>query len=242
MNSLLKSLRQIGTLFRKAPFLILLLQLPEVSVDWLDRLFRDAFEAKPLLGAGILFPYFILASSLSTALTALAARELENGRPIKLGWLIAQVGKRIFLFLKTSFACGLFIVVGMPVLIPALYFMTVYLFVPVLTVFDSPAPALTMLARSKRLAKLDFLKVFCFTLFFLGVGVVFFLIQGEIDKWLIDQMNFPAISGAFADSIFALALGVTVNLGVYVLYGHLNQMRILKTNEIPGDSAPRQNS
>jgi len=218
MKSLSAALRSLFQTYSKAPLLFLVLQLPEVSVDWIDRAFRADFEKNPLLGALTLFPYFTLASGLSTALTAIAAAEIVADRPATWNGVWAKLNGKVWLLAKASLLSGLFILLGMPVLLPAIYFMAVYLLVPLVVVLETPAPALALMVRSKNLVKPHFYKVLGFTLFFLAVGVAMFLAQGEIDKHLIDAAGYPAHLGVVVDSVFALLLGVGVNLGIFQIY------------------------
>ena len=171
-----------------------------------------------MVGAVTLFPYFIFTTALSSALTALIARDIDHGNQPTLGRALSQLGSRFGSFLKASLLCGVFIVVGLPVLLPAIYFMAIYLFVPLIAVFDAPAPAFSILARSKNLAKTNLKVVLTFTLASLATGLLFFLIQGEVEKLLLTKLDLPLISGAIADSFFAMTLGVIVNLGAYALY------------------------
>ncbi len=218
MKSLTARIVSIGRTFGRAPILFILLQIPEVSVDWLDRGFRSYFEAHPFIGALTLFPYFTVASALSTALTAIAVAHMAGGRKTSVTEVFRALTPRLGLLIKTSLLSGLFVLVGMPVLFPAIYFMTVYLLVPLVVVFDPPALAFSLLARSKNIVRARFWPVFFFTIFFLSVGVGMFLVQGGMDKRLIDQMGYPVYVGAIVDTVFSIALGIGVNLGIYEVF------------------------
>jgi hypothetical protein len=234
MKSLFSPFRNVAKTFAAAPLLLLVAQIPEVSVDWVDRAFRQDFEKHPALGAVALFPYFAVMSALSTALTGIAARELTAGNRVTLSGVWHVVRPRLGSLFKASLLSGVFVLVGMPVLVPAVYFMTVYLLVPLTVVFESPAPAFTILARSKNLVRRRFWPVLGFTLFFLLVGVAMFLVQGEIDKRFLENSEAPRLTGAIIDTVFSLILGVGVNLGIFQIYGWLLG---LAANPAPSTSA-----
>ena len=154
---ILRSFKATWSLFAAAPLHFLILQIPEVSVEAIYALFPGIREASMPLVLAILFPYLAIVSFLSTALTFVSTESGKSGRPITLRGTILVVMERLGTLLPVALLTGTILLLGMVALVlPFLYFMTLYLFVPFIVMTEARLKWSVYLHKSKVVAKRHF--------------------------------------------------------------------------------------
>jgi len=199
--------RQVG--------LLLLLQIPEALVENLDSLVPEPIvERHPILTVLMLLPLFAAASSISAALTTLALAAIRRGAVPSLASLRVQMRGRWKGLLLSALISGVLIVAGLPVILPGIYFMAVYLFVPAVAVVSPVAPASVYLARSKRLVKSRLWQVLGITIGLLAFGLGLHAIGESVGAWLAPGGGSGTAAALLARSGVAVLASLGLNMGL----------------------------
>lgn len=189
--------------FTIAPFLFLLFQVPEAIIDGIELIADGWLESRPLMALALLFPVYCLSSSFSAAWTYLVAKQIHEGRKPTFRYCLHSLrGHASWILIQSSLAVGLVVALGVPaLLLPAFYFMAVYLFVPWIIADGQSDTVGAALARSKR------------------------LIDGRIIEWICIVMAFIALGlmshfggDAIVKSFNRLSDSVWLHVGTYVLF------------------------
>lgn len=170
---------RVGQVWREAPTLLLLAQLPETTVDLVEKaLGLTKLGESPMLLALAILPYFWIASATSLYLTAFVVFSLDRKEiPTARGALDA-LGSRLPQIVSSSLLAGVVVLVGIPLVFPGLYFMCCYLFVPVCIAADPlRVPSSALLSRSKKIARTRLSLVVPLGAGLLGVGLALFFVE-----------------------------------------------------------------
>ena len=168
-----------------APLHFLVLQIPEVSVEAIYAFFPNLREAPLPLIAAVLFPYLAITSFLSSALTFASLRQARAGGNPSLGNSINLVISKSKILFPTSLLTGVILLLGMvALLLPFLYFMALYLFVPFLVMTEGPLPWSVYLHKSKVLAKRRFWSCLALVLLMLAVSFGSDAACNELREWI----------------------------------------------------------
>jgi len=204
----------MGRTFGRAPILFLLAQLPEVSVNWIETAFRDQMESRQALAVFVLLPYFAIASALSVALTGLLASQTTPSLKVA----FRRVGERLSTILGAALLSIIVVALGMAAyFLPGIFFMTLYMFTPLVAVLEEPRRSFGVLARSTNLTFSRPKVVFGFMAVFLAVGGVLFVAEPEFAKFT-ETRGYPAYWNLVFDTVFSFIFGIAVNLGIYEVY------------------------
>jgi len=154
---ILRAFKSTWGIFALAPIHFLILQIPEVSVEAIYALFPSIREAPLPLILAVLFPYLSIVSFLSTAATFVSLESAKTGRPVTLNGSAVIVMERLGKLLPVALLTGLILLLGMVALVlPFLYFMALYLFVPFVVMTEGEHPWSVYLHKSKVIAKRHF--------------------------------------------------------------------------------------
>jgi hypothetical protein len=175
--------------FRLAPWHFLLLQFPEAAADLLERLSPGRAEEHLALKIILLFPSFCIASTLASSLTFASVLDLSKNVPLSIGSSLRSVGEKWKTLIPTSVLLGIIILLGfLALILPGLYFMAAFLFVPQLIVTEPKLPWSVYFFKSKKLAKKAFLKTFfAVTIFFIANVAGYFI--GELGEGAVASLT-----------------------------------------------------
>lgn len=219
MKVSLKSLFQFTARhFREAPTHFILLQTLNGLSGLVAKALESRFENSPLLAGALFFPIFCIASTLTCALTFISVNERENGRRVNLTECFELLKPRLKSLVGASLALGFLFVLGLAALIlPALYFMAIYLFVPLLLVSNSQMTLSPALYRSSKMIK-NHRGTAAFTVFvILLVGVLTFLVSYSLGRFAggitsIEALRFWVSAGI--DAFLTMLTGAMIDLWI----------------------------
>jgi len=146
---LLKICRESGRAIRKAPWHFLLLQAPEAGFDIVEKTLTPLSESSPFLALLIILPLVWLLSALSISLTFASVQRMRKRQAPDWKKSVKDVRKHLGQILPASFLVGIVVLCGLLLLIPGIYFMAIYLFVPQIAMTYPKYPATTYLSISK---------------------------------------------------------------------------------------------
>ena len=152
------------------PFAFLLLQIPELSTDWLMAWLHVKDQSVTFAKLVLLLPYICVTSTLTSSLTCALVIERDREASGALGRALRLVGSRLGSLIPVSLLSGCIVLLGVAAaVLPGLYFMTLFLFVPQLLVTENRLPWSVYLSRSKRLAKKQLRRNLVLVLVIMGV-------------------------------------------------------------------------
>ncbi len=191
MNDLFALLKRAILLFKKYPVHFLVFQIPEVSVELIEAMIGPKTENRILIILVFALPYFFFTSFLTSALTFLSVRDTTtSGRPPSLGMALGRIVPKLKLLLPVSLLTGIILGLSLAAFIlPVFYFMTVYLFVPILVASETKMAWSQYLYRSKKIIQTRLWKtmtiVFCMltSSFIIQVGLNIDLIWNFVGEW-----------------------------------------------------------
>ncbi len=102
-------------------------------------------------------------SVISAALSFDFVWQLEHGQVPQIGRSLKRLQEKLLPLLLESLIIGVPIILGSLLVLPGLYFFTIYLFVPGLVMVRPPSPAFSYLAESTLLARGRFFKLMFFS-------------------------------------------------------------------------------
>ena len=176
-------LRATFRLLAAFPCSLLFLQLPTGFLELVGGALSMRHEESMVVASALFFPYNV-ASAISCALTFVFVHEIAAGRPASWRFAYAQITTRLGRLVPVAFLATLLCLVGMVALIvPALYFMTVFFFFPQVVASEPWLPWTVYLNRSKRIAKQAFWKTLAAVLCFLVIEIGLERISGTLGSW-----------------------------------------------------------
>ncbi len=158
--------------FVSSPLFFLLVQIPEASAEVVYELLTPYSQNNLILTFALFFPYLCVVSFLSSAAVFLGVDALSRGRKPSFSEIFHKIWKKIGVLIPVSLLTGFIALLGLVALIlPFLYFLAIYLFVPMLVVTESKQPWSVYLHQSKIQSKLTFKWSLAAVLVMLGVQV-----------------------------------------------------------------------
>ncbi len=191
---------------------VVLLQLPLGILVVAQRFFDSHFESHPILAVLLLLPLFSVGSSLSTALTFLY---LQTPSPRKLSTfahLLKDSSKKLKYLVPTSLCVAIFFGLGLAAFIlPGLYFISLYFFVPILVVREPIQPIANYLFASKTIVTQS-RNIFWTTA---GLALATLLMELPI-SYFVDSLSsligHPSLCDMLISMMFASFLDIMVSL------------------------------
>lgn len=199
---------------RAAPLHFLLLQIPETSIDFVDKWLEPLVQENHWILLVTVVPYFVVCSALSTSLTFVSVVEVCQGKRPTLATTLRAVLARLVPLLASAFLAAALVIVGLPLFfIPALYFLTIYLFVPYYVMAEPTGSPSIYLALSKRLAKANLGKTFGVTFILLAVGLGLYYAGDGLDAWAGADVARKAVATGI-NVFLSLVSSCMMNVGV----------------------------
>jgi len=202
-----------------APLHFLILQLPEASSDVLEKLFPSGEGQGPLFWrVAILFPYFCIASTAASALTFASVFRQAQKQPLTLRYNLKIAREKMGILVPVSLLLGLVTLLGfVALIIPGIYFMAIFLFVPPLIISEPPLPWSVYLSKSKKIAKTAIWQTLAIvTVFFLINFAVFAqssFVESELNHWFGASM-ISSILALAATAVLSIIIGAFVNVWI----------------------------
>jgi hypothetical protein len=187
--------------------LLLLVQIPMGLLVLLQRVVEPYLEGSPIIGLTLLLPLFSIGSSLCTALTFWVVQLPSPRRltDIRLVW--EKLSPHYKPLTLSSLLIAFFFGLGLAAFIlPGLYFISLYFFVPLCVVTEPGKPIAKYLYQSKMLVTHS-RKTFLTTLAFVTVT---FLIEIPVSI-LVDALSGPMGGAAFFDVILTMLLSGVID-------------------------------
>lgn len=208
--------RTTAQTFAANPWQFFWLQLPVGSVEILERCLTTFEEKGTRWGIFVLLPYFMIASALATSATFSFILQKRQGRVPTLWTVWNAIAAKLPLLIPAALLVGLVCGLGIIALIlPGLYFMTLYLFVPHLIVYEERSPLMTHLYKSTHLAKAQLKKTFSVVLVISFLSLFVFFGGETIGTWLGGVSTNGLIQNTLLVSIkalFAMLAGVFIDI------------------------------
>ena len=162
---LLNICRQTGRALKTAPLHYLALQLPEASFDLVEHSLAPVSDKHPLFALLIILPLVWELSAISIAFTFASILRRRRGEKPSIRQSVTEVRGRLRQILPSSFLVAIVVLLGLFLLVPGIYFMAIYLFVPHFAMIMSPAPATAYLNLSTRLVRQHLWTTLCLVVF-----------------------------------------------------------------------------
>ncbi len=204
--------------------ILLLLQFSEGFAAVVEKFLEHRFDSSPILGALLFFPLFCMASTISNALTFLFLLHKQQSKPTQFKVLWKRVWDKKVPLILSSFVLGIVFLLGFAALVlPAFYFMALYLFVPQFVLTEESTVS-GYLYKSKRIAsKRLWLCVASVSLAF-TLGLISFLASESLGNWAGGFSQIPLISFMISlcvDVFFSMLSGAVIDVWIAVLFFHL---------------------
>ncbi len=213
MKTFLSLLRNTGQNLFYFPLSLLGLQGFDLLSEGLIAYF-DHRELPPYYVLALLFPMTWLFTAIGTAATCAFLRGKRGGPPLSVGGAYRLVFQRLTPLTLSSLTVALVVMVGLVAILPGIYFLAIYVFVPCLVVERvRPATVFVYLAESKRIARSALFPLLLLALVVLALGIGL----GEAQERL---GSLPA------KLLVSLVLSATMNTFLCLTYFHLEE----KTN------------
>lgn len=181
--------------------LLTLVQLPEAFVEPLSTLLMPKGEPNLLLIFLVLFPFLCVASFLSSSLTFSVVRQVHTGVRPSLKAALKELRPCLSTLLPVSLVTGLITVLGLPLFLPFLYFLAVYLFVPMLVMTHPKQPWSLYLHQSKMLSKKMFWRS-------VGAVLVMLILQVGIGAGIPELEGLFLVGSDATEPILAILQGI----------------------------------
>lgn len=209
------------------PIALFLAQLPQGLLALLQTAIEHFMENRPIIGFAVIFPVFCITSAISSALTFSLLLQHTDGKKPNLLTAASIVKSKFNTLLLGSLAVGVFFVLGLCALIlPALYFMAVYLFVPHLILLNDKRPISAFLFQSKKWvtsSRTTLIQTMALILFMIALGIGSYLAGQKLTEYIISLSSIGGGSGmiALCVDMASSMLGGAI-LDVFVGYSFLN--------------------
>lgn len=203
---------------KSAPLLFFGLQFLEGLSSVIAKLLETRFESNPVLAVVLFFPVFCIASTLSNALTFTKIR----GETLSTIW--PYFGQLVL----ASLTLGLVFILGFAALIlPAFYFMAIYLFVPQVILSEQPGMSLSLgLFRSTKIAKAAFKTCVLTAIGALGIAFLTFMISESLGRWAGGVTENPFLRHSISigiDAFLSMSTGAIIDVWVCHLFLELGK-------------------
>jgi hypothetical protein len=176
-------------------------------------------EKYPLVALVVILPLVWLLSALSIALTFAIVRRLRRGDGIGLGVVLSDLKPRLMRLLAASFLNGMVVLCGLLLVLPGIYFMTIYLFVPQLVMTLPVYPASTYLHLSKNLVRTHFWSTLSVVLLLFLSDLGLYVVGETLGTWIGGWAeNDAARDGLLIGTKMVLSLLTSAGINVGISY------------------------
>lgn len=167
-----------------APVHFISLQFLEALSSILEHTLETYFKSQPILAGLVFFPVFCIASCISNSLTYVSVRQVGEGTLPTFGESWKKVSEVLGMLILSSLVLGLVFVLGIMVFIlPALFLMALYLFVPHLILTEKGLPLSVYLFRSTRISKKSYWQCFFTVVGAVLLGLATYLLAETLGTW-----------------------------------------------------------
>lgn len=201
--------RRIFTVLSVAPLHFVSLQFLEALSSILEHTLESHGKENPIFAGLLFFPVFCIASSLGNALTFASVRQIGLGKSpsFKQSW--EEVSEVLGTLILASLVLGLVFVLGVMVFVlPAFYFMSLYLFVPQLILSEKGLKLSVYLFRSTKIAKTAFWECLFTVIGTMAIGIVTYLLAETLGTWA---------GGLSPDAFTRNLISLTVNIAFSII-------------------------
>lgn len=210
VKTFLTLIRDTGRNLFYFPMSLIGLQAFDLLSEGLIALF-DQREMPPYYTLALLFPLTWLFTAIGTAATCIFLRARRRGQPASVSDAYRVVFRRMTPLILTSMVVALVVMIGLIAILPGIYFLAVYLFVPCLVAErERPGTLFVYLAESKRIARSSLIPLLILALVVLVLGIGL----GEAQERL---GSLPA------KLLVSLVLSATMNTFLCLTYFHLEE-------------------
>ncbi len=173
--------------FFSYPLVFISVQSVQGVLSLLESILEPRYsQTNPALLIAFFFPPYVITTTLSSALTFFVVRDIRAGKKPSIPSAFEAVRPHLKSLVLCSLVLGLIYVLGFcAFVIPVVYFMAIYLFVPFVIVTEPKAPFSVYLFRSTQFAKKNLLLSILTVIGILVVGLLTF----ALSKWLTDNLN-----------------------------------------------------
>ncbi len=197
----------------KRPLLLLALQWPDLLSEMLIS-FTRPYDYLPWVNMLVVFPLTWLLTVISTAATFAFFRSQGQASFTS---CFKQVALRIQPLMLTGLITGVAVALGLLIILPAIYFVAIYLFVPCVVLARPQMNVFEALAHSTRLTRKAIWSVLAFAV----VVIVWGLLMGQVESALEAQGLGQEVS-YLIKAVIALSLSAWVNSIISLLYFRLD--------------------
>ena len=156
------------------------------------------------------------------ALTYVSVRDSRYGEAPTLARSWNEVSRKIFPLLNAYILAGIVIALGfLSLILPGIYYLALYLFVPLVVIDEPRLPLSVYLLRSKKLAKASLKRTLALTLLLLFFGLFLAVLEGvlnEITGQLFASIFLRNVTFLTANLFLSLVAGATMSVGVSHYY------------------------
>ncbi len=170
------------------------------------------------------FPIVWFMTVFATAATFDFIRQHHRGVIPSVGSALTALGARLWSMSKTELIAGLAVMMGLLIVLPGLYFLTVYLFVPCFVMTLPPSSAFTYLAESKQLTRGRFWPLFILSVCIIALSVGLNELQ---NIW--DTTAESVLGRVLPRTFFSLALSAAINTFISVCFFHFTEIDACST-------------
>lgn len=220
MSTLFQLLKTSARLLFLFPFQLFVLQ----SCDLLSEGLLAAVQEPTRniwLYAAIVFPPLWFMTVFSTALTFDFLRQHFEGAKPSVLTAYRNLARKLPQMLKAEGIVGLAVILGLNLILPGLYFMTLYLFVPCLVMTRPKMPTFSYLSEASDMTRGYFWKLLCLSIVILILSLGLNEIQAQWLSWA--GKGFLQVAVALGIS---LVLGAAVNTFLTVCFFWFGQKRV----------------
>jgi hypothetical protein len=212
-------LRRTSGLLYRFPLALLALQSFDLVSEAALSL-MEAQEGSRVLFAAVTFPVVWFMMAFSLAVTTDFGRREQAGEAGGIAPSLRALGDKMKPLLASVAMTGVLVIVGLMVLLPGIYFLTLYLFVPCFVMVLPKASAFTYLAEAKALARGRF-----FALLALAIGVNLLSLGLDELQSLFEMPGLGLAARVLPRLVCTLVLGATINTFLTVCFLHLTEDR-----------------
>lgn len=181
------SFKQTFSPFFTYPLLFLSVQSIQGLLSLLESALEPRFSEKnPILLVALFFPPYVITTTLSSALTFFIIRDLRLGKKPTFRNALEGVKPHLSQLIICSLVLGMIYILGFcAFVVPVVYFMAIYLFVPFVILTEPKAPFSAALYRSTQLAKTRLGLTILTVIGVLAIGLLTF----ALSRWVTDKLN-----------------------------------------------------
>lgn len=216
MSSFASLLQQITKALFGHPIHFITLQLLAASTEILEWFLTPQLEKNGWMAIALLLLWFCIASVLSSALTfaSVMQTEIKGAAAPLISVSISMVREKITILIPAAFLVGVVCVLGFTaLLLPGIYFATLYLFVTPLIMIEPKTNLTVYLHRSSRFAKKNLIRNLTLVVALLVLALVGYLLGTTISSAMSEITTYNTIQIAIP---MLIRVGLAACLGAFI--------------------------